>query len=50
MEAPEESMTTVDSQSGTRQLPSQIRANLEEFYDFFPHDLPLVLPLVRQGH
>ena len=31
-------------------LPSTIRVVLEEFDDVFPQDLPLGLPLVREGH
>ena len=49
MEAPEESMTTVKPK-WDQSLPSQIRVVLEEFDDVFPQDLPLGLPLVRQGH
>ena len=31
-------------------LPSSIRTVLEEFDDVSPQDLPLLLPLVREGH
>ena len=49
METPEESMTT-QKPKWDQALPSPIRAVLEEFDDVFPQDLPLGLPLVRQGH
>ena len=49
MEALEESMTILKPK-WHQALPSQICAVLEEFDDVFPQDLPLELPLVRQGH
>ena len=48
MQALEESMTT-QKPKWDQALPSQIRVVLEEFDDVFPQDLPLGLPLVRQG-
>ena len=49
MEAPEESTTTMKPK-WDQALPFHIHAVLEEFDDVFPQDLPLGLPLVRQGH
>ena len=49
MDAPEES-TTTQKPKWDQALPSSIRAILEEFDDVFPQDLPLGLPLVREGH
>ena len=49
METPEESMTT-QKPKWDLALPSHIRVVLEEFDNVFPQDLPLGLPLVRQGH
>ena len=49
MDALEES-TTIQKPKGDQALLLLIRAVLEEFDDVFPQDLPLGLPLVRQGH
>ena len=49
MGAPEES-TTTQKPKWDQALPSTIHAVLEEFDDVFPEDLPLGLPLVREGH
>ena len=47
---PLEKSTTTQKPKWDQELPSSIRAVLEEFDDVFPQDLPLGLPLVRQGH
>ena len=49
MDAPEESMTT-QKPKWDQALPSSIHAVLEEFDDAFPHDLPLGVPPVCEGH
>ena len=49
METPEES-TMAQKPKWDQALPSHICAVLEEFDNVFPQDLPLGLPLVRQGH
>ena len=49
MDAPEESMTA-QKPKWDQALPSSIHAVLGEFDDVFPHDLPLGLPPVREGH
>ena len=49
MEVLEESTATVKPK-WNQALPSEVRVVLEEFDDIFPQDLPLGLPLERQGH
>ena len=49
MNAPGE-FTTTQKPKWDQALPSSIRVVLEEFDDVFPQDLPLVLPLVHEGH
>ena len=49
MDAPEKS-TTTQKPKWDQELPSLIRAILEEFDDIFPQDLSLGLRLVHEGH